>query len=583
MNKKIALLAIVILVVQIGGCDNKLETTLSSPPPTMTNSDVKVTDVPTSTQPEPTPTDTSEPTPTVPIITRPEDYGWWNDVVFYELHVRSFYDSNGDGIGDFKGVIEKMDYLNDGDPLTTTDLGVGAIWMMPIHPTTTTHGYDVIDYYDVNPQYGTMADFQLLVDEAHTRGMRVIIDLVLNHSSSQNPWFIQSQDKNSPYRDYYVWSDTNPGFTGQWGQQVWYPASSGFYYAFFWEGMPDLNYTNPEVTEEIQNVTRFWLEDVGIDGFRLDAIGSLIEKGSTTVETPETHAWLKDYYQFYKSVNPEAFSVGEVWRENAVVIPYVQNKEVDLAFDFDLAAALLSSVNTEDPLGFTQVYRYQTTQFPEGQFGTFLANHDMARVMTQLGNSTDKARVAATLYLTLPGVPFIYYGEEIGMVGEAPDEMGRRPMQWSGDANAGFSTGEPWKAVDNAYRTANVQVEEKLTGSLLNYYRALVNLRNQYPALRYGTLEFIMNRDAGLYSMARQYLGEIFVVLVNMSGREISNYTLYLESSSLTEGKYTCQPLMGGRESAELTISVLTGDMYGFKPVEEFKPYQSVLLNCSNN
>jgi glycosidase len=503
-------------------------------------------------------------------------------LVFYELHVRSFYDSNGDGIGDFKGIIEKLDYLNDGDPLTTTDLGVGAIWMMPIHPTTTTHGYDVIDYYDVNPQYGTMEDFKLLVDEAHTRGMRVIIDLVLNHSSSQNPWFIQSRDKNSPYRDWYVWSDTNPGFTGQWGQQVWYPTSSGFYYAFFWEGMPDLNYTNPAVTEEMQNVTRFWLEDVGIDGFRLDAIGSLIEKGSTTVETPETHAWLKAYYQFYKSINPEAFTVGEVWRENAVVIPYVQNKEVDLAFDFDLAAALLSSVNAEDPQGFMQVYRYQTTQFPEGQFGTFLANHDLARVMTQLGNSTDKAKVAATLYLTLPGVPFIYYGEEIGMVGDGPDEMERRPMQWSGDEDAGFTTGEPWKAVDNGFRTANVEVEKKLTVSLLNYYRTLVNLRNQYPTLRYGSLVFILNRDAGLYSMARQYEGEIFVVLVNMSGREISNYTLYLEKSTLTEGGYTCQPLMGGTESAELQVSK-NGGLYGFTPVEELKPYQSVLLNCSSN
>ena len=189
------LFLVLIMLLLLAGC---VEIKTTEPPPTAGIPILTIENLATSTatQPEPPPTDTLEPTPTTPKVTHPEGYGWWNDLVFYELHVRSFYDSNGDGIGDFKGIIEKLDYLNDGDPLTTTDLGVGAIWMMPIHPTTTTHGYDVIDYYDVNPQYGTMEDFKLLVDEAHTRGMRVIIDLVLNHSSSQNPWFIQSRDKN---------------------------------------------------------------------------------------------------------------------------------------------------------------------------------------------------------------------------------------------------------------------------------------------------------------------------------------------------------------------------------------------------
>jgi alpha-amylase len=213
---------------------------------------------------------------------------WWNDAVFYEVFVRSFYDSNGDGIGDFNGLTAKLDYLNDGNPATTTDLGVTALWLMPIHPSPSYHGYDVTDYYDVNPQYGTLADFKRLLAEAHKRGIRVILDLVLNHTSLQHLWFVAAQDPQSPYRDWYLWSPTDPGWPGPWGEKVWYANGRSYYYAIFDKNMPDLNYTNPAVTAKLDDVARFWLAEVGVDGFRLDAAKHLIEAGQVQENTAST-------------------------------------------------------------------------------------------------------------------------------------------------------------------------------------------------------------------------------------------------------------------------------------------------------
>ena len=204
---------------------------------------------------------------------------WWNDAVFYEIFVRSFYDSNNDGIGDFRGIIDKLDYLNDGDSATTTDLGVTALWLMPMMKSPSYHGYDVSDYYSTNPQYGTMADFEELVTKAHAHGIKVIIDFVMNHTSDQIPWFTQSANNQNNYRDWYIWSPTNPGYTGPWGQTVWNYKNSAYYYAMFYSGMPDLNYRNPAVKTEMFNATNFWLGK-GIDGFRLDAVKYLISFGT---------------------------------------------------------------------------------------------------------------------------------------------------------------------------------------------------------------------------------------------------------------------------------------------------------------
>ena len=206
--------------------------------------------------------------------------GWWNNVVFYEIFVRSFKDSNGDGIGDFRGIIEKLDYLNDGDPETNTDLGISGIWLMPIFPSPSYHGYDVTDYQAVNPDYGTLQDFQDLVEACHERGIRVIIDFVVNHTSSEHPWFLSAKDKASEYRNWYVWSDVMPSQKGPWGQNAWYQSNGSFYYAPFWSGMPDLNYKEPKVTEAMYDATKFWL-DMGVDGFRVDAARYLVEDGVT--------------------------------------------------------------------------------------------------------------------------------------------------------------------------------------------------------------------------------------------------------------------------------------------------------------
>ncbi len=534
--------------------------------------------VPASATPIPPTATTISPTATaIPSPTQTQANGsfpWWNDTVFYELSVPSFYDSNHDGIGDFNGVIEKLDYLNDGNPETATDLGITGIWLLPIHPSPSTHGYDVTDYYAVNPNYGTMDDFRHLVDEAHRRGIRIIIDLVINHSSNQHPWFIQSQDPKSPYRNWYVWADVDPGWKGPWNQQVWYPLSNAYYYAFFWEGMPDLNYTNPEVTAEMEKITRFWLNDVGIDGFRLDAIGSLIEEGSVAIETKASHDWFANYYKFYKEIAPDAMAIGEVWREDAVVVPWVANHEVDLAFEFDLSAAMLATINDGDSTRMVETLRSGTSQFPEGQYATFLTNHDMMRVVYQLGGNPEKAKAAASLYFTLPGVPFVYYGEEIGMASEKIDRL---PMQWSSSQYAGFSDVSPWIMPDNQYTSVNVSSEANNPTSLLSHYRQLISLRNTYPALRTGELFLLTASNQGLFACLRTSADEAVLAVINLTGSPIRDYQLSLRSSALPQGEYYPVSLLD--ETSINTLAVLeNGRIVDYMPLPEIPAYATIIL-----
>jgi len=266
-----------------------------------------------------------------------EEYPWWNDSVFYEIFVRSFYDSDGDGIGDFNGIVEKMDYLNDGNPNTSTDLGITGIWLMPINPSPSYHGYSVTDYYSVNPEYGTMDDFENFLNEAHKRGIKVIVDLVLNHTSNQHPWFLNAADPTSPYHDWYIWSDTDPGYVGSWGQEVWFEQGDEYYYSTFSEFMPDLNYTNPEVTQEMQNVVQFWVNEVGVDGFRLDAAKHLIEEGTKQANTISTHSWYEKFRPALKQINPHALVVGEIWEDTRINAEYLQGDEGDPVTDYRLS------------------------------------------------------------------------------------------------------------------------------------------------------------------------------------------------------------------------------------------------------
>lgn len=532
------------------------------------------------------PTDTAQPTstpvppPTIPVTPvgpvtglpqGTDDYPWWNDTVFYEIFVRSFYDSDGDGIGDFNGLTSKLDYLNDGDPNTTTDLGVTGLWLMPIHPSPSYHGYDVNDYYAVNSQYGTMDDFKHLLDEAHKRGIRVVIDWVLNHTSIQHTWFQQAQDPDSPYRQWYRWTSERPTTPG------WYPGGGQeYYYALFWVGMPDLNYANPEVVAEMKKVVRFWLQDVGVDGFRLDAAKHIFEEDGAVENTPQTHAWYKELRAYYKGLNPQAMTVGEVWNDSDTVSTYLQGDQLDLAFDFDLAKNTVFSAGAHRADDMSDVLIHDLELFRPGQFATFLTNHDQDRVMSVLNDDVDAAKNAATLLLTSPGVPFLYYGEEIGMLGKKPDENIRLPLQWSGEANAGFTTGTPWRAPASDYTTKNITMQSADPNSLLSLYRRLIDLHNDHAALRVGDHYFIETGHTAVSASLRVSRNETVLIIVNLSSESISDYALNLEAGPLL-GDYIIAPLLDNGQFTSPTITD-QGGLENYQPVPELPPYGRFIL-----
>ncbi|HMQ47255.1 MAG TPA: alpha-amylase family glycosyl hydrolase [Saprospiraceae bacterium] len=481
---------------------------------------------------------------------------WWNDAVFYEIFVRSFYDSNGDGIGDFQGLTEKLDYLNDGNPDTHDDLGITGIWLMPMMASPSYHGYDVTNYYATEPDYGTMADFEAFLDAAHARGIKVIIDLVMNHSSNQHPWFSQSASNTGGYRDWFIWSDNNPGNQGPWGQNVWHFNGGDYYYGLFWSGMPDLNYTHPPVKEEMFNVVDFWL-DKGVDGYRLDAIKYLIEEGLQLENTEGTFSLLEAFHERYKSNNPAAFTVGEVWSNTASVIPYVQNDRLDVCFEFDLASAILNTVNNTNVGNLEQQLQKVLESYPALQYATFLTNHDIDRVFSTLNADIAKMKLAASLYLTLPGIPFIYYGEEVGMTGTGDHLNIRRPMQWSSGTHGGFSTVNPWQGLGSNYQNNNVEVMNVNPYSLLSHYRQLIQIRNEQAALRRGITLFVENTNE-VASFARVYEDEAVVVVANPM-TQAAQPVLSLPRSPLPAGEYFVTELMSSQAFGTINVDVNGG------------------------
>jgi alpha-amylase len=501
---------------------------------------------------------------------------WWNDTVFYEIFVRSFYDSNGDGIGDFNGIIAKLDYLNDGNPKTTTDLGISGIWLMPVNPSPSYHGYDVTDYYTVNPQYGTMEDFKTLLAEAHQRGIRVIIDLVMNHTSNWHPWFEESENPNSPKRNWYIWSDTIQSYKGPWGEDVWYSSNNAYYYAIFGSGMPDLNYTNPEVRAQMKDVARFWLQDVGVDGFRLDAAKHIVEEGQTQENTPTTHAWWKEFHTAYKAANPQALAIGEVWSSIEAVAAYLKGDELDMAFNFDLAGITVSNIKGSFASGLGDAIQNSAKAFPTGQFGMFLTNHDQNRVMYQLGENLDKAKNAATVLLTIPGVPFLYYGEEIGMTGFKPDERIRTPMQWTADEKAGFTTGYPWQQFSMNYTDHTVADQTADPNSLLSHYRNLIQLRNKHAALRVGSYTLVDSKSTKVLAFLRQSKDETVLVIINLGKDALTDYGLSLTTGPLS-GKYRLVPLLG---EGKFTSPVINerGGFKDYLPLPELPANARIIL-----
>jgi glycosidase len=496
------------------------------------------------------PANTTPVTPTPPPVTpnpvTPVDTttvistGWWNDAVFYEVFVRSFYDANGDGNGDINGLIQKLDYLNDGNPATTNDLGVTALWLMPVMQSPSYHGYDVTDYRTVEADYGTNNDFRALITAAHARGIKVIIDYVMNHTSEEHPWFTQSAvNTTNNYRDWYRWSATNPGGLGPWGQTVWHNRNGAYYYGIFWSGMPDLNYTTPAVKTELFDIARFWLQDMNVDGFRLDAVKYIFENGAQVEDAPATFQFFQDFRTFYKSVKPDAMAVGEAWSATNKVVPYVQNNRLDFCFEFDLATAIINSVNNNSPNTLTAKLSDVIASYPGLQYGTFLTNHDQDRVMSLFGEDQSKARLAAQLLLTLPGVPFLYYGEEIGMIGRKPDENIRTPLQWTGGTGAGFTTGTPWRSPQLDYPGKNIASSQANAVSLWNTYRKMISIRNSEIALRRGTFVALPPSSADAVTFLRKYRSEGVIVAANMAVSTISNLTVSLNAGSFPPGNYT--------------------------------------------
>src|ERR1044071_3152926 len=361
---------------------------------------------------------------------------WTKGAVCYEIFVRSFADSDGDGVGDLNGLIGKLDYV--------AGLGASCVWLMPVAKSPSYHGYDVSDYYQVEPAYGTNEEFKHLVAEAHRRGIKVLVDMVLNHSSSENPWFQAAlRDTASPYRSWYRCSPTPLG-KGPWGAEAWHrsPVRDEYYYGVFWKGMPDLNYETPAVREEANKVADYWIREMGVDGFRLDAVPYPVQEGSCLSGCPGTHSVLRDYAAHLERVLPGAYTVGEVWDSVGAMLPYYPDQLASY-FAFELSDALLAAVNTGSAEKLLAGYLRLQDTMPAYRWSPFLRNHDQTRTLTVLGGDVTRARLAATLLLTLPGLPFVYYGEEIGMTGDKPDERLRTPMQWRPGPGGGFTTGQP--------------------------------------------------------------------------------------------------------------------------------------------
>jgi glycosidase len=570
MKTHLSILFSLILLILVA-CQEADPIATANPPTAISTK--PATAVPPTNTPLPPPTPTPD-----PFTQGTNSFPWWNDVVFYEIFVRSFYDSDGDGIGDLNGVIEKLDYLNDGDPTTTDDLGVTGIWLMPIMVSPSYHGYDVVDYFNINPDYGTNEDFMRLMEEANARGIHVIVDLVMNHTSTANPWFIESKNPDSDKRDWYVWADEDPGFRGPWGQNVWYKTANGTYYAVFWSGMPDLNYENPEVTAAMQEIIRFWLEDMGADGFRLDAIKHIVEDGRIQENSNSTHDWLEGFYTFYKEINPNAFTVGEAWTSTQQVVDYTGD-EVDIAFQFDLALDILNSADVGLAPIFSKTQQEVVDSFPTNQYATFITNHDQNRVMSQLNEDEAKARLAASILLTGSGVPFIYYGEEIGMTGSKPDEDIRLPMQWASNSpRVGFTEGTPWRPAAADFPVRSVTRQEDDPDSLLTHYRTLIHLRNNHEALRVGDWTLVEANSGRLYTFLRQTENETILVIINFNRNPVTadNYSLELADGGFT-GSVTAVSLFGNNPSTAPEINS-SGGFSNYTPFSEIPPQSTHII-----
>ena len=470
---------------------------------------------------------------------------WTHGATCYEIFVRSFYDSNGDGVGDLNGVTAKLDYLKG--------LGVRCLWLMPIAESPSYHGYDVSNYYRVEPAYGTNDDFRRLAKAAHRRGLKVILDMVLNHSSDRHPYFQAAlRDTTSPYRSWYIFSKTDGG-KGPWGAPAWHksPVRDEYYYGIFYSGMPDLNYDTPAVRAEGMKIADFWMR-LGADGFRLDAVQYLMEDGPCLKDCPGTHRYLREYGAHLHTVNPDAYAVGEVWDPVDTLLTYYPD-QLTSYFTFAPSDSLLWAVKRDTVGGLLDTWLQLQRAIPDQRYATLQRNHDETRTLTLLGDDLAGARLSATLLLTLPGEPYIYYGEEIGMTGDKPDPRLRTPMQWSPAHAGGFTTGTPWETLQSDSETANVAVQDTAPASLLNLYRTLVHLRATNEALAEGRLVALESGDPAVAAYLRRAQNHTVLVVANLS-TGAKTVSITSAEGVLPAGSYWSLDLMANRKGARFTV-----------------------------
>jgi len=456
-----------------------------------------------------------------------ENVAKWPYGVNYEVFVRSYADSNGDGIGDLNGLTGKLDYLKD--------LGVGGIWLMPVMPSPTTHKYHVVDYNAIDPEYGTIDDFKRLVEEAHKRDIRILVDLIVNHTGSDHPWFKSAMEgKNSPYRDYYVWANKD-SIRGQISKKSisldsdnvtqWHAVNgdtlSDHYYGFFNGETPDLNLDNPKVKQEFVEIGKYWLNELKVDGFRLDAAKHIFPTDRAT----DNHAfwiWFRDEMQ---RIKPDVYLVGEVWSKAEDVAPYL--KGLPALFNFDMGYAITSVVkagkDTIDLIGkykaINDFYHQNSGEFIDA---TFLKNHDQNRILSELNTDLNKARVAAGILFTLPGTPYVYYGEEIGMIGVKPDEYIREPFIWDFDAEDKTQTSWEVPRYSNDESVTPLSEQKEDLSSLYNFYKKFINYRNSSRILTYGSISKTPVKISEIVSFIRELDGSNLLVLHNVSDVEVT-------------------------------------------------------------
>ncbi len=425
---------------------------------------------------------------------------WLRDAVGYQVWVRSFADSDGDGVGDLPGLTARLDYLNDGKP-GGDDLGVDVLWLSPVFVSPSDHGYDTTDYLKIQPAYGTKADLLALLKAAHARGVRVMLDLVINHCSDQHPWFVASAaSATSAKRMWFNWRADNPGWTQPWGPGgVWHQHDNGsWYYGLFWKGMPDLNLAHEETAAALEAVATHWVK-LGVDGFRLDAARYLVETGGGAgqADTPATHAFWRRLRKSLTAVNPEVALVGEVWTKTQTVATYLKGDELHGAFDFDSCAGLRKGIE----LRSASLWRgalCSSAGVTGGVWGRFGGNHDMPR-LADVATTPGDRKLALAAVLLAPGTPWLYQGDELGLPSgpSGGDRRYRLPLPWTASPPGyGFTTGTPWMPTPPAYGGLAVGKQLNDGLSLLRWAQRLIQTRRELSGLRHGA-SHVVRVDAG--------------------------------------------------------------------------------------